>query len=195
MVVTGTRRVGSDSERDAEDYLQQLHVNVRELKDKITIRTDQPKKSHGRSYMVDYEITIPRFLDLSIGHINGNIKLHGLTGSTAVQLINGNVRLDHFSGTVEVDLTNGNVAGDVTLISNNSIDLSVTNGNIDLDIPEQTSADLMAMVTNGSIHTNNLQFNDLNFAGRSLEGTLGTGMGQIDLRTVNGNIIINGYEQ
>lgn len=172
---TGVRRVGSDSVADAQTNLARLEVRVTSLTDEILVETIQPEQTGGRNYNVDYTITIPQGLNVSVTHVNGNVALNEIVGNATVEL------------------TNGPIDGQVTLPRDGTIDLSTTNGNIDLRIPQSTNAEFSANVTNGSISTSDLVLANQVSSGNSLQGTLGDGRGTISLRTVNGNISVTGF--
>ena len=190
--IYGTRRVESESARDAEQHLEMLQVEVLDLSDKIVVRTEQPEDAQGRNYIVAYTVLLPDDFDVFVDHVNGNIVVSDITGDATVNHVNGNVTMYGMSGDLIVDLINGNIDGDAVLRFDGSIDLTTTNGNIDLEIPTASSAELSVEVVLGSFETSNLLILDLVQDNRSLEGTLGDGNGQILLRTVNGNIRISG---
>lgn len=176
VVIAGERRVGSESIRDAEEHLAELEVEVDDRTTEVIVRTEQPSNTRGRNYVVDYTLTIPAELAVSIMHINGKVVVVDVAANTLV------------------DLVNGNVDADLSLLPDGLVDLSAVNGNIDLAIPASTSADLDAAVTNGTIRTSNLVLQDVESSSRSLSGRLGTGEGIISLSVVNGNIAVAGRE-
>lgn len=191
--VSGERRVGARNRADAERHLDDLHVDVVDLGDEIVIRTIQPRRDEGRTYVVDYTITLPVGLDVVSELVNGNTTVEAIDGRVAVHTVNGNVLLRDLGGSASVELTNGNIDSEVFLPPDGTIDQTTTNGNIRLDIPQSTSASLTARVTNGSIDLENLDLHDPDRTNRSLTGMLGEGEGSIELRTVNGNIAVNGF--
>jgi len=174
VVVTGTRRVGSDSQSDAEFYLSRVTVEIDKSLDAIVIQTKQPDNSHGREYIVDYTITMPADLAIEVGHINGGVAVHDVMAGTAVHLINGTI---FCSGQAP---------------SEGPISLNAINGVIELEIPAGASAELHASVTNGNIRTSNLTLSNPVITSRSLTGKLGDGEIDIMLSTVNGDIVVRG---
>lgn len=176
IVIAGVRRVRSESTEDAEDNLPLLEVRVQDLSNEVFVETDQPSQSHGRSYEVDYEITLPEAMDLDIRNVNGQ------------------VILEDISGEVLVGIVNGQIAGDVTIGVGGTIDLSVVNGAIDLGIPKTTSAEFTATVVNGYISLSGLTLKDSQSNANSLKGTLGAGEGTISLEVTNGTIVVAGLD-
>jgi len=175
VTIEGERRVESDSSSDAEAHLRELEVRVDELGNEISVETIQPKDSQGRNYIVNYQISVPKDMEVMLSHINGNIHLRDLSG--------GNL----------VDLVNGKIEGRLSLPPDGLIDISTVNGTLDLDIPKNTSARVAASVVNGSINMNNLSLHNSTSTKTSLRGTLGSGRGTIALSAVNGTIDVTGY--
>lgn len=173
--IEGERRVESDSSSDAEAHLRELEVRVDDFGNEVFVETIQPKDSDGRNYIVNYRISVPRDMEVMLGHINGNIYLRDLAGSSLV------------------DLVNGRVEGRLSLPPDGLMDISTVNGTLDLDIPTDTSARVAANVVNGSINVHNLSLRDSTSTKTSLRGTLGSGRGRIDLNAVNGTIEVRGY--
>ncbi len=210
--VWGTRRVKSESVADARQHLEELLVLVATTADRVTVRTDQPEDSHGRSYIVNYHVIVPEDINVRVVHVNGEIEILSLTGDldvastngearidsvygdTVVNLTNGNLRLWEMFGDVEADLSNGNVTARVTMSGSADCDIAVTNGQIDLTVPFDTSAQFSAAVTNGSINLGaGFTLANIQSSPTSLSGRLGTGLGTIRLRTTNGTIDVTGF--
>jgi DUF4097 and DUF4098 domain-containing protein YvlB len=193
VIITGERRVGSESMQDAEAHLQELEVSVREIASEVYVKTIQPDKTHGRSYVVDYNITLPKELEVVVINVNGAVDIDSVNGSVSVQNVNGQVNLDEIIGSVSVNLVNGQIQAEVTLPKGGTITMTTVNGGIDLDIPQYTSAQFSATVVNGTIAISNLVLIGLVSTPTSLTGTLGTGEGTIVLTTVNGSISVSGF--
>ncbi len=193
VIVAGERRVGSESMQDAEDHLQNLQVNVSDLYGEVYVNTIQPDETEGRSYAVDYNITLPQTLDVVISNVNGAVTIDSVNGSVSVQNVNGQVVLNDVFGSVSVSLVNGQIEADVTLPTGGTIGMATVNGGIGLDIPQSTSADFSASVVNGTISISGLVLTDLVSTPYSLTGTLGDGEGTIGLSTTNGSISVSGF--
>lgn len=175
VTVEGERRVESDRPSDAEASLRELEVRIDQLGAEIFVETIQPKDTQGRNFIVDYQISVPKDMEVMLDNINGNIYLSNLSGSNLV------------------DLVNGTIEGRLSLPPNGIIDLSTVNGTLDLDIPTDTSAVVTANIVNGSISVHNLSLRNSRSTKTSLRGTLGSGLGTIELAAVNGTIDVTGY--
>ena len=174
VTITGERRVASESLADAQAHLPELKVELQEVGSDILLRTLQPQNTDGRSYVVDYRITVPAALTLSITGVNGSVALNGM------------------SGNVKSSLVNGRNEASLQLQPGNMIELTSVNGDIDLHLPLATSADLTAKVGIGSIQVHDLLVQNEVRSNTSLQGTLGSGGASVSLRTTNGSIRIDG---
>ncbi|MFC1530608.1 DUF4097 family beta strand repeat-containing protein, partial [Gemmatimonadota bacterium] len=210
--VWGTRKVKSESVSDAQRNLEDLLVLVATTADRVTVRTDQPENTQGRSFIVNYNIVVPEDLDVRVVHVNGGVEIVSLTGDLDVISTNGETRIDSIYGNAEVNLTNGSLRlwemfGDVEAdLANGDVnarvnmtgaalcDIGVTNGQIDLSVPYATSAQFSAAVTNGSISLGaGFTLANIQSTPVSLSGDLGAGLGTIRLRTTNGTIEVTGF--
>ena len=174
VTISGERRVGSDSLVDAQAQLPNLQVEVQESGSDIVVRTVQPQNSGGRSYVVDYRISVPAALALSINHVNGSIELSGMSSS------------------VETNLVNGRTAATLQVPAGSVIDLEGENGDIDLHLPLGTSAALSAQVSIGTIMLQDHFLQNEVRSNTMLQGTLGTGGASVNLKTTNGSIRVDG---
>lgn len=193
VIITGEKRVESDSTEDAEAYLPELEVNVQSLTDEVLVETIQPQETQGRNYIVDYTITLPNNLAAQVDHVNGIVTIDSITNSVSVTTVNGDVSLHNIVGSTFVEIINGPIDSEVTLPLDGTIDMRTMNGTIELDIPQSTSAEFSANVTNGNISVANLVLQNEVRTSTSLRGTLGNGQGTISLETINGNIRVSGF--
>jgi hypothetical protein len=193
VTVTAEARVGSDSFEDAQAGLDQLEISVTDNDSTIFVQTVQPVLIEGRQYVVDYTITVPSDLTVSLNTVNGHVTVNDMDNSVFVMVENGNVDFADIFGDVAVSVQNGSILGAVTLPMDGEAVVSTVNGDIDLDIPTTTSAELFGLVSNGTVSWVNLELMDVTQTGNSLHGTLGDGTGLIDLTTVNGNIVVTGF--
>lgn len=193
FVVGGFKRVRSSSLADAQEQLGRLEVVVSVEGDAIVVRTEQPSDTQGRTFEVEYNLIVPERLEGNIRNVNGNILIDSMEDDVEASTTNGNVSLrDHF-GSADVSATNGNLDARVTLPQGGLLEMSTVNGNLDLDIPQTTSATFSARVANGTITTSNLDLDDAQSTPLSLTGVLGAGNGEVDIETVNGNIVVRGF--
>lgn len=209
--IWGERKVESESVSDAETHLPLLNVQIREASNEVYVKTEQPRETHGRNYLVYYHCHVPEDWEVITSNVNGGITLASITGDVEIVSTNGEVSVDSTSGDVDVILTNGNLllweilgnieavmtngnmTGRIELPESGRCEIGVTNGLIDLSIPVLTSAEFDATVVNGSISMSNLTLENISSTPTSLSGRLGSGNGIIVLSTVNGVIYVRGY--
>ncbi len=195
VMVTARLSVRSDSRKDAESHLDDLEILVTDGTNEILIETVQPENFNGRTYRVEYDITVPDSFEVEVSQVSGTIAILDIQNSVEVSNKNGDVLLPGIVGGVVADVDNGGIEGTVILPVNEAIDLFVKNGGLELSIPTSTSAEFSAAVIgNGEIRVSDLELSDSSSTAKSLSGTLGDGEGSIALRTVNGNIEVIGFD-
>ncbi len=193
VVVQGRRRVNSFSRPDAHRRLDDIAVDIYEEDGELIIRTLQPADDRDHEYIVHYEILVPEWFLASVYNVNGLVTVDRMAGGVVVVNSNGPLELFDVLGSAIADNINGDIIADISILRDEFIDLRTVNGNILLDIPFETSAWLEASLTNGEIIVQNLTLRDQEVANGFLSGRLGSGAGEIDLLTTNGNIRIRGY--
>ena len=213
--IWGERRVTSRTPEDARNYLRYLEVQVSAgvASNVISVKTVQPSETHGRTLEVTYHLRLPSRLEAIISNVNGNVLVDSLAAPVSVAAVNANVRVSESSGNATVSVTNGNVSL-ANLTHSTSTQVSVVNGSIlaglalppraacvlqtvngpiNLHIPQNTSAAFSAEVANGTISLTQLDLQDAMTTVKTVRGRLGSGEGQITLKTVNGSIYAAGF--
>lgn len=99
VFVSGVKQVGSESLVDAASHLPELQVQITDLGDEFRVETVQPRKTQGRNYVINYEITLPRSFVLSADNINGNLWISKVDSGAVIGNINGNIQLTGITGT------------------------------------------------------------------------------------------------
>ena len=209
VIIVATKKVRARSEEEGRRRLGQLKVVVSEERPELRVYTDVSELRPKGNWNVNYEVRIPKHMSLSAHTSNGNIKVSDLQGPVQVQTSNGNVEVRRLGGSVkartsngnirlyevregiEAKTSNGNVYGELlTFGKEERTVLHSSNGNIELRVPEDTSAKVVAGTKNGIVRCELPISASLQRRNR-LEGTIGLGEGEIELRTTNGNIKIS----
>jgi hypothetical protein len=190
--VDAVKRVRSDTRRDAKEALSWLHVAVDVSEDGVKIQTVQPEHTQGRIYIVDYEITGPPHLMLSMANGNGWVRVGDVEADVEVANGNGDVTLSQITGSTWVALGNGELSSVVQLPLIGKIDYAVGNGTIHLSVQKDASATFDAEVGNGTISVLGLDLRDVVSTPRHIHGLLGSGQGAIGLAVGNGTIEVHG---
>lgn len=192
FLISGVRQVRGCGRAQADGYFDDLEVEVTETAQDIVVRTLQPQNTSPCTLVVDYELTVPARLAGEVIDVNGEITITGLDQGVSVTLVNGPVTLADVEHATTVRLTNGSITADLVPAGTDRIDVLTVNGSIGLEIPTSTGAELTATVTNGTISITNLTVSNQVSSGTSITGTLGTGEGEIVVRTTNGSIALTG---
>lgn len=192
VVVDGVRRVRSDSMRDADEHLANLQVSIQSRPQEFEIKTVQPNHPDGRTYVVDYEITMPAHLVPIVTQGNGSIRLEKIQADVEVTNGNGDVALVETVGSSWVSVGNGQISAWTHLPDGGQIVQALGNGTVFLSVQPQVSATFSAKVGNGTINLTGLHLQDVVSGPRHLLGVLGSGSGLIDLSTGNGQIHVQG---
>lgn len=188
--IRGTRRVQARTQAEADVGLGELAVEIDSSGTDVQVRTEQP--TDGRTYIVDYQVTLPSDFVVHAVNGNGDVTLAALESEVFTQCANGSVTFDVVGGFTRIEVGNGAIVGALTLPAGGTAHLQLGNGSIVLQIPQSTSADFAASVGNGTITINNLTLTDVTQTPTSLTGTLGGGDGFIELGIGNGPITVNG---
>ena len=191
--VSGVRIVQAGSQRDAENYLARLDVNIRMNTGEIEVETEQPSDTNGREFIVNYQIRVPANWDVDLIHVNGEVEVDSLDGALDINHTNGNIVISDVTGDLYVDLTNGQISAKTANQQPRICRMTIVNGQMIVTIPESTDATFSASVTNGQVSVRNLTMDNLSSRLNAVSGTLGAGQGEITLRAVNGNIDVYGY--
>jgi len=191
--VEGVREVRSNTVEDAEARLDDLLVSWEVVGDTVYVETEQPENTEGRTYQVEYNITLPRNFEVVVESANATIDVASINNSVYVEVGNGIVDLDDTQGDISIDIGNGEVLGTLTLPTDGALEVLIGNGIIDIGIPTSTSAEFSAGVGNGTISISNLMLQNQQSTNTSLSGRLGAGDGDIRLTVGNGTITVTGF--
>jgi DUF4097 and DUF4098 domain-containing protein YvlB len=163
----------------------------------LRIGRDHDKKDHinipfifGRREMrIDYELKVPRNLDLALTTVNGKIVTHGsLEGETRLATVNGTIDVET-AGTRELSATtvNGRVRAKF-LTSFSGAEFKSVNGGVEATLPQSASFSVDLSQLNGdfeaafplSIHSNP--------GSRRVSGEVNGGQHELKITTVNGDV-------
>jgi DUF4097 and DUF4098 domain-containing protein YvlB len=186
---------------DDREIMRQLRIDVRQEGSTLEIETAHPRRKDDVGFLdflfgnhvntsVDYEVTVPRTIDLSVETVNGSIVASDVSGEIEVETTNGKIDVARCSGTVDAETTNGSISVELMQVrAGRGMRFETTNGRINLTLPPNIAANIDASTTNGKIATE-IPITTQRFSRRSLRGTLNGGGTDIVLRTTNGGIEI-----
>jgi hypothetical protein len=197
-VVARKRVEGSRS--DAAEKLRKLKIEIASDRGGVTVRTHEPdRRDHFSGFLdwifgdhessqVDYDITVPRTMNLDIDNTNGGILVTGVNGELQLNTTNGKIETVRCAGALDAGTTNGGITAEMVRVSRD-IRIDTTNGRIDLTVPSTFAADIDASTTNGSINSE-LPVTTMRHSRNSLRGTINGGGNRVRLSTTNGGITI-----
>lgn len=197
--VIGHKRVESRDSDAARQGMTALRIEASPSAGGLRVTTLYPHKNDGFfdwlagnhvSMSVEYDVTVPRSMDLNVDNTNGAIDISDVRGALQVSDTNGHIELVRCAGSVEAETTNGAVRAELTEVTaGKSMRLETTNGRITVTVPRSIAASVDASTTNGSISTE-LPVTMSSTSRHALRGTINGGGGELRLRTTNGSIDI-----
>jgi len=133
VTISGEKVVGADTYQDAYSHLKNVTIEIDELTNDLLVKTLQPQFSDGRSYQVNYTITVPSHLNIAVDNVNGSIVLDIPQNTSAeffASLVNGSISLQNLTlhNRVATSKSLQGRLGD----GQGMITLRTTNGNIDV---------------------------------------------------------------
>ncbi len=193
LTVRGVVRVTAENDEEAQRGLMDVWVDVDQFTSEIIVQTAQPSTRDPRNFVIDYEITVPPFMLVTILNVAGDIEVSGLGSELFIENGNGKITLNDTFGPARAQTRNGAIAARLELPFGGQLRLSTGNGEIDLAIPAETSADLLATAGNGTVSSSNLFFSNLFQTDNVISGRLAEGLGFISVASGNGDVTLVGY--
>jgi DUF4097 and DUF4098 domain-containing protein YvlB len=117
ITISGEKIVSADTYRDAYTSLANINIEVYESSNELFVKTKQHEFSDGRSYKVNYTISVPSNLNVFVKNVNGKIG-----GRVSVPI----------NGTVDMKLQNGSIELEVPQSTSAEFSASLINGRISL---------------------------------------------------------------
>ena len=155
-----------DAVRVEVNHSDREAVDVKQADQTVTIRSRSVRGGPPRS--LDYTISVPKWMPISVSGTYADVTLDGVGGDVAVETTRGDIKVSGGSGFVSLK----SVQGEITLEkAKGRVEIRSVNGGIRL---ADISADLSAETTNGSIILDRVDSSN------------------VDLYTVNGNISYDG---
>jgi len=205
--VIAYKKVRAESDERAERMMSSVKIKIEDKDGSLHIETILPKNRHsGDGFFtwlfnggssgasVNYEIKIPKQMDMEIHSTNGAITVTDCKGDFDLSTTNGKIRAEDIAGTVQAKSTNGSLRISFRKISTEQdMRFRTTNGSIKLYLPVNTNADFEAHTTNGSIKCELPLTEKYEKSRKRLEGEINNGGALISARTTNGSIRVMEY--
>ncbi len=174
---------------DGQD-LERVKIDVDSAPGKVSVHTRYPK-GEGVEVAVEYHVHVPyRVLLGSIGTVNGSVLVRGVDGGGDLRSVNGNVEVLNSAGRFSAKTTNGNLRLELRQVLDGApMNLETVNGSVVLGLPCDAKANLKVLSMNGEFYSELPMTSTAGLAAaRAFQGKLGTGGGEISVRTINGGV-------
>jgi hypothetical protein len=182
-------RAVKSSVNDPRD-LERVKIEVCSQPGQVAVHTRYPK-GQGVEVAVEYVVHVPsRVLLGDVETVNGSVIVRGVEGGGELRSVNGNVEVLDSSGRFNAKTTNGDLHLELRqLIDGGPMNIETVNGSVVLGLPSNARANLKILSMNGDFSS---ELPVISTAGtpssRAFRARLGSGGGQISVRTVNGGI-------
>ncbi len=130
---------------EAEDFFNQLKIEVSGDDRELVIQTHYPKNRRGVNLSVVYNLRVPREVNLNLSTSNGKVSVEGVQGNVKIRSSNGELSCSEISGEIDAETSNGKVSVKDT---DGSVNLRSSNGSVSC---RNVSGSVVARTSNGSI--------------------------------------------
>lgn len=168
---------------------ERVKIEVESSPQNVVVRTRYPK-GEGVEVSVEYHVHVPyRVLLGSVETVNGSVVVRGIEGSGELRSVNGNVEVLESAGRFSARTTNGNLRLELRrLTEGGPIAIETVNGSVMLGLPADARADLKVQSMNGDFSSELPVVAEASPSARNFHGKIGSGGGEVSVRTVNGGI-------
>lgn len=198
------------SEEDAREIAEKTIVCFERAGNKLVLKINKPRLKGNKSVRVNISATVPNETSLELLTHNGALTIAGINGNVNGGTHNGKVKAKQVCGSTKLNTHNGGIlceeiSGDLHLTTHNgavkafysadspavcNVSMVTHNGGIVFVSPPGFSAAVQASTHNGSINTELPIMVKGTINKRKLNGIIGSGQGNLNLRTHNGSINI-----
>ena len=179
-----------NTEQEAQANIDDIKIYVSEddVPGVLIIDVDIPinvETDHG----CNITLKLPSSLSLDLESITGVIEIQDTKAEATLETVNGAIAAKNHDGDLIASTSNGTIDADIVLPDQGECMLSTLNGNITLSIPDTISAMIDASTVNGTVEVDrNLGIVITREEKKKFKGKMGNGEGQIELKTVNGDV-------
>ena len=146
-------------------------------------------RNRNNDVNVDFEVRLPRGVNIGAWSVNGEVSVEGATGEVEAGSVNGSVDATSSGGPVQASSVNGTVHARMGRVGgNDDLEFSSVNGNVIAEFGEDIDAQIELSTVNGRFQTDWPVTITGRVDPRHLRATIGKGGRRIRLSTVNGNV-------
>lgn len=165
--IDAVKRTRNRDEAEGRARLQQVEIQVRELGNRVEVRTEYPREQRNLVVSVDYTISLPQNANVDVKTVSGDVRATNIRGELSTQSVSGDViatgarrlgAVKSVSGDIQItdaeaegQVTASTVSGDLLVRSLTAagVEMSTVSGDVTLDKVECERADLRTV--NGDI--------------------------------------------
>ena len=193
--VSATRIAKAPTEEAAKAAAEKIQINEKVSDDRIELdstATGGFQLTSGLSQHVNYDVKVPRSINLTIKATNSKVDVKSVTGSVKIEATNGEIIVDGAERGADITTVNGRVVLNLAKVGADGVRVKTTNGEIEVGVPAGGKATIAARVSNGAVEVQGLELQTTEKTYRRLDATLGGGGPEIRLDTTNGVIKLVG---
>lgn len=154
VTIRAIKRLRDDDATTATAAMfDRVEIDVSQRGDRIGVETEY-RNDRGGAISVDYVVTLPRDLVVSVESVSGDVTLRDIDGRTQVEVVSGDLELTGLAHLVEVQAVSGQITvRDVT--SEQRLSVATVSGSLTLENVRAPRLDTGSV--NGSITLSNVE--------------------------------------
>lgn len=200
VVVEARRTAKGRSDEVAKENLAKLEIREDVGDTTVRIESRPPRFSGFGGHEIEWTVRVPKGLVVDLRTVNGDVRMHGLSGEMYARSTNGGVRGDKLVvDKLEASVVNGGVTIDLAspLDATDSVEISSVNGGVTLALPIESKATIAARAVNGVVRVSDDLKALRDDESRDVErrrrfnGTMNGGGARVSARTTNGGVRIS----
>jgi hypothetical protein len=167
-------------------------IVIEQSSNRLVVRGEKEndrRNGHGHEVRQRVMLRIPRQVDLSTSGVNGRVTVGAIDGPVKLSGINGKVDVAQARGYSDISGINGRVSITITGLGERGIHVSGINGGVELKFAEDLNADLDVSAVNGAVNTD---VSNVTIQGKldrsNFRARIGSGGSPISISGVNGRV-------
>lgn len=177
---------------EAQKLSKGVKIKLESSADTLNIRIEKPAELKNKYLKVDFKIIVPKQLNLDCSADVGKINISGIAGRIEASTDVGQIICKEISGDIDLRADVGTIKAVYAATAPAALNANITTdvGTINFVGPPELSVELDASTSVGSIKTDRPITLVGEISKKRLKGTIGTGKGQLRLKTHVGSITI-----
>ncbi len=189
-VITGK----GDSKQKAQMVAESINITAEQAPDNsVCVKINKPAEIKSNWYEVSFTINTPPDINLDLKTDVGSIKIVKITGDIFAKTDVGSINIKDASGKLRLKTDVGEIKASYAEYADPAVnaDLKTDVGSITFKGPEIMSAKIYAKTDVGALHSSLAGKMEGDCCSKKLTATIGSGDGEIRLKTDVGSININ----